>query len=166
MKILTEKGLQQIEEHLKCSSLSSLTSKLLRLEFPSFKDALDGKRELTNMGISFREDINNILEVKLSSIVDKFDNEDVRCWCPPNSQTFFLCSEMEHSHLSNCIHFYEILFSLGRLTENDSQNYLQSLEENIVPELSQRFNSEILPYTPKFDWELKLYEEFKSLANS
>jgi hypothetical protein len=73
----------------------------------------------------------------------------------------FFCDQMDHQHLSNCIGYLDILLQLGRISKEKSQDYIKKLETNIAPEIDERFNGEILPYKPAFDWDKKLYNELQ-----
>lgn len=64
----------------------------------------------------------------------------------------FPCREMDQQHLSNTIHYLEILINDGRINESKQQDYLDRLKESVIPELEERFNGEILPYVKRFDW--------------
>ncbi len=84
--------------------------------------------------------------------------EDKRCW--KGKDQIFICSEMKQSHLSNILGYLEILLTLNKISKKNSEDYMEKLQESIIPELEERFNGEILPYEPYYAYEKDLYKEF------
>ena len=101
---------------------------------------------------------------ELSKIVPADWCTEERVWFTKNK--IYLTSKMEHSHLSNTFHYLEILLTLGKINKKDSENYIQSLQESIVPELEERFKGEILEYVPYYDYEKDMYKEYLKVKKS
>lgn len=162
MKIINKQGLKKFEEKYN-AKLAYGNEKSWRVRF-----YIEGRNSLTKLVNDMRgkrieyglhEGVVTLTQEDLSKILPKEYFTEKRIWFAADKM--FLCSEMEHSHLSNCIGYLELLLKLDKITPDKAKDYMKKLEESIIPELEERFNGEILPYTPKFDWEFKLVKELE-----
>lgn len=165
MKLINDSGIECLEELLSCRIHSLVTDINLRCQFDDINSALEAKKKLNTLGISFRLESNTIYEIKQENLVEKLPNKyftEERVWKTPRYLN--LCSEMEHQHLSNCVHIGEMLIALERLTKEQATKYILDLQENILPELEERFQGKVLPFKAQFKWDRRLLEEFESLS--
>lgn len=81
-----------------------------------------------------------------------------------------ICFTLNIIILSNCVGLLDLFLKAEKLTKEQGEDYIRHLLESIVPELNERFNGDLLPYAPYFQWEKDLVKEVqlreKSLKKS
>jgi hypothetical protein len=164
MKIITNEGLLNLKDILKCTSSSNSLDLELLLNFSSEEDCENAQFVLLNSKIPFRIGLNHSIEVHQKNLVNFLSEnffKETSVWITPNSKVAVLTSEMSHQHLSNVIGLYEIFETLGRLSKSQSNEYLEKIQKIIMPEIVRRFNSELLPYQPHYQWEKDLVKQME-----
>jgi hypothetical protein len=162
MKIITELGLNKLEEELKCSIFTDRFSKEFSLLFEDIVKLSSAKKVLTEKQIPYHIGLRNTLELKLESLYSLLGDEffeEVRVWNTPKNKLVTPTSTMDHQRLSNCVHLLELFLETGRLSVDEGNDYLGKLTDAIIPEIEERFSGDLLPYKPFFSWELSLLQE-------
>ena len=166
MKIINKSGLKYFEERYK-AKLAYGNEKSWQLRF--YIEKGNNLNKLINdmrghkIQYGLHENVVSLSQEDLSKFLPKEHFTDKRVWFAADKM--FLCSDMEHQHLSNTIGYLDLLLKLDKITPDKAKDYMKKIEESIVPELVERFNGEILPYKPKFDWEFKLIKELEVKEN-
>ena|ERR1035437_8106127 len=78
----------------------------------------------------------------------------------------FKCNQMSQQQLSNCVNYLEIALSLNKMSASSAEEYLDDLNNSIVLELEERFDSEVLDFFPATKLEKQLFEEYLKLKKS
>ena len=168
MKILTDKGISFLEDKLNVSCISEVDTDftLTLLACGSETDLISYFDSNTIEYIHSKPKTFLIKQSELIPILVPSSEYtiDARIWFFNKKKSYILCSKMEHQHLSNTIHLFEMFCSLDKLSKIEADAYLSDLKENIIPEITERFGGVLLPYKPHYDWENKLLEDFKKLS--
>lgn len=163
MKIINKQGLNFFEKKYN-SKLAFGNEKTYRIRF--YIERGNDLNKLINdmrgkkIQYGLHENVITLTQEDLSKILPKEYFTEKRVWFAADKM--FFCNEMKHSHLSNCIGYLELLLKLDKISEAKAKDYMKKLEESVIPEIEERFNGEILPYKPKFDWEFKLVKELEA----
>lgn len=170
MKILTNKGISFLEDKLNVSCISEIeTDFLLTLLACGSETDLINYFDLNTIEyIHSKPKTFLIKQSELIPLLPPSDDYviDVRVWLFNKKKNYTLCSKMEHQHLSNTIHLFEMFCTLDKLTKSEADAYLSDLKKNVIPEISERFTGVILPYKPHYDWESKLLEDFQKATEN
>jgi len=163
MKIITKEGLKffQKKHNAKLAYGNEKTWKV-RFYIENKKDLERILNEMRGKRIQYglHENTLTLSQEDLGKILPKEYFIERRVWF--GADKMFFCSEMEHQHLSNTMGYLELILELGKITKPKAEEYLKKIQETIIPELEERFNGEILPYKPQFDWEFKLIKELEN----
>ena len=162
MKIVTDEGIKKLEKLIDGKLISTdKLNKNLKFWFETPDKQKNAHYEFKKAGLKYSVDqnISTIVHEELPRILSKEDFTEERIWLGAGGK-IFLCREMEHGHLSNCIGYLEILIVLGKIDDEKSENYIAALQESVVPELEERFGGVALDYVPHYDWEIKQFEEY------
>lgn len=166
MKLIKKDSVQVIAKNLNCRCDSERTE-LVLLFLPKNKEAT--KDILNTSHVSYKE-TGNLLEIRQEELFKLYPEEfeDVNAWNKANkdAESVELCKELSCQRLSNIVHLLEILLVTNSITREKSDYYLKQLEENIVPELEQKFHGNTIPYEPYYEWEKTMYEKYLTLTNS
>ncbi len=165
MKVLTAKGISFIEDKLNVSCISEIDTDYLLtlLVCGSETDLIDFLESNKIEYIHTKPKTFQISQGALISLAEAESSSFIdspRLWFFNKKKNFMLCSKMEHQHLSNTIHLFEMFCTLNKLSKQDSDNYLEDLKNNVLPEIDDRFKGEVLDYKPHYDWENKLLEDY------
>ena len=168
MKIITDNGIKLIEKDSNCKLVSSdKLNKTLKFWFEDSVKQKEFHYLLKTSGVKYSSDANitmvNHEELERLLIKEMFTEE--RVWFGAGGK-IYLCKDCDQQHISNSIHYCEILVTLGKLDQNKFDDYMSKLQESMIPELEERFGGELLDYVPFYDWEKKQYEEYLKLKVS
>lgn len=160
MKVITEKGIQQLENELNAMVTNDNTDFKLKLLFTSLLDLKTTVELFVAKEIEFVKENKYLIvsQVELLKLVDKKFFTDERVW-PTTGGQLIPTKDMDHQRLSNCIGLLSLLLESGKIDKESADVYLARLEDSIVPELHDRFGGDVLPYQPYFEWEKKLAAE-------
>lgn len=162
MKLITEKALEKIETDYDClvtNGRYDLELKLLWLTDDAFKE---GEEKLKKDKVPYtRGNDKRTLVLKQSKLDGIVDMIEERVWLSKSNTLATPTSEMDQQRLSNAVHLLEVYLKAEKITKLQGEDYLARLSESIIPELNERFNGELLPYKPFFDWEKALVKEAK-----
>lgn len=165
MKLITEQGITELENILSLNCLtdrSNLTLKFLGTSTVDVEKAVKILDSLLIKSVSSGKTL-FVKQEDLLTMYPNFFNEE-RVWLSQNNTIATLTKEMDQQRLSNCIGLLDLFLKTNRISKDNATDYLQRLEEAIVPELVERFDSEILPYKPHYDWERKLLLEAEKVS--
>ena len=160
MKLITKKGITQL-----CEKYNAKLAKGNHLT-PYIELYIEDKDDANKAVWSFRNNnadyhlsgsMFTIRQEQLQKFLPESWFEEVRVWL--GQDLYYLCSKMDHQHLSNCIGYLDLLLQLNKISKEKSTDYMARLSESIIPELEERFGGELLPYKPKFEWEHRLIKE-------
>lgn len=165
MKLITEQGITELEQILELNCLTDRFHLTLKFLGTSAADIQAAVKTLDSLGIK-NVSSDKTLFVKqedLLTVYEQFFIEE-RIWLSQNNTIAALTKEFDHQRLSNCIGLLDLFLKTNRIAKDNAEDYLKRLEESIVPELVERFGSEILPYKPHYDWERKLLLEAEKVS--
>lgn len=154
MKIINDKGKQKLQEIF---PINISWNKQHQFFFP--KSKLNTVKNILLGKFSYKTEGQSIV-VSYPSYekylqVDCFD--EIRGWSSKDCK--WRASEMEQQHLSNCLGYFELVVELNKISTENANNYLKALQTDILPEIQERFNGEVLPYTPFYDFEKQMVKE-------
>ena len=156
MKLITQEGIKQFEKLFGVKKVAGSTTSTY-LSFATDK-ASQGKMiwkcrdkqieyYLQEGGITLKhEDLFKLLPSEYF--------KDTNVW--KGKDKFFICSEMDHQRLSNCIGLLDMMLRKGKISKKSSEDFLRNLKETIIPEIEERFNGEVLDYIPYYEWEKEM----------
>lgn len=165
MKLITEQGITELEQTLELNCLTDRLHLTLKFLGTSTTDIQTAIKILDSLGIK-NVSSDKTLFVKQEDLLPVYNQFFVeeRVWLSQNNTIATLTKEMDQQRLSNCVHLLDLFLKTGRIAKDNAEDYLKRLEEAIVPELVERFDSEILPYSPHYDWERKLLLEAEKVS--
>ncbi len=159
MKVISKEGFKFLEKKFKAKVQKGYLEPRVVLYID--EEYIDNLCNLLN-NYNVEYDMNfQRFEIKQEELVkvfsDKFLEED-RFWVFNSNSKILRSKEMSQQQLSNCIMFLEILLTLNMIYGNNADYYLKNLEENIIPELSERFEGVVLDYVPENKTQEDLYK--------
>jgi len=165
MKLITEEGISSLEKTLQLNCLTDrchLTLKFLGTSTTDIQTATDTLNSLKIKSVSSDKTL-FVKQEDLLAVHPEFFKEE-RVWLSQSNTIATLTKEMDQQRLSNCVGLLDLFLKTNRIAKDNADDYLKRLEEAIVPELVERFDSEILPYKPHYDWERKLLLEAEKVS--
>lgn len=160
MKVITDKGISHLEDLLFATVTNDRLEFKIKLLYTSLIDMTEAIPLLQIKGVKFTKEGKYLLigQPELLKLIDTKYFVDERVW-PTTGGQLIPTKDMDHQRLSNCIGLLNLLLEAGKIDKESADIYLERLEDSVVPELNDRFNSELLPYQPYFEWEKKLVAE-------
>lgn len=166
MKLITEKGIAHVEKDLGLNCTNDRLSLSLKFTGTEANDIKNASHKLSDHGISaiITEKYIVIKQSELEAHYNEFVEE--RVWLSQRGEIATLTKDMNHQRLSNCVGLLDLFLTTNSISKDDAADYIKHLDNSIVPELSERFGGELLPYKPHFDWEKKLVESSTKLSKT
>jgi len=158
MQIITTQGIKEFEKTFDSKKVQGTVTNIYLTFRPKNTAALNkiiwACRDKQLEYNILNEEVVTISQEVLTGLLPSSCFEEKRVW--KGKDQYFLCSEMDHQRLSNCVGLLDLMLKKGKINKKKSEDYLSKLYESIVPELEERFNGEILDYIPYYEWEKEM----------
>jgi len=159
MYIVSKAGFSLIEKKFNAKYLDGYMKPYVILKFE--EDSINEFRKFLSLN-KIEYDLNLLVfKIKQEELVKLFTPkhlEEGRFWTYQNKVVS--CSKMNHQELSNCVKLLEILLTLNKISATYAEKYLENLSESVNLEIEERFNGEVLEYSPQSDYEKTQYKEY------
>lgn len=165
MKLITEQGITELEQILELNCLTDRFHLTLKFLGTSTADIDTAMKTLDSLGIK-NVSSDKTLFVKQEDLLQGYEQFFIeeRVWLSQSNTIATLTKDMDHQRLSNTIGLLDLFLTANRIAKDNADDYLKRLEEAILPELTERFAGEVLPYKPHYDWERKLLLEVEKIS--